>query len=152
VLNAALVPPEGGCGLDCMQDRHRDGLAAAVQAAPSDAPITLPGPPADVDRSRTAYGGEPLGDDDVAFVTDPVRFVADTVHHYFQPVRWFEAGEVPVTYAVNDFDRPIPTALQWEMIGRLAHAPQVVQLPSGHLPAITHPELLAAVINETARS
>ncbi|HEV3226345.1 MAG TPA: alpha/beta hydrolase, partial [Acidimicrobiales bacterium] len=119
VLNAALVPPEGGCGLDCMQDRHRDGLAAAVQAAPSDAPITLPGPPADVDRSRTAYGGEPLGDDDVAFVTDPVRFVADTVHHYFQPVHWSVVMDVPITYVLNERDRPVPPDTQELMAGRL---------------------------------
>jgi pimeloyl-ACP methyl ester carboxylesterase len=49
VLNAALVPPEGGCGLDCMQPRHRDGLVAAVRAAAQDGTaVTLPGPPADI--------------------------------------------------------------------------------------------------------
>ena len=30
VLIAALVPPEGGCGLDCMKESHRDGLVAVV--------------------------------------------------------------------------------------------------------------------------
>src|ERR1700679_610487 len=29
VLNAALVPSEGGCGIECMKDRHREGLVAA---------------------------------------------------------------------------------------------------------------------------
>src|SRR3954452_21530046 len=33
VLNAALVPAEGGRGIDCMQPRHREGLVAAVEAA-----------------------------------------------------------------------------------------------------------------------
>src|ERR1700744_911461 len=33
VLNAALVPAEGGCGIDCMQERHRDGLRFAVESA-----------------------------------------------------------------------------------------------------------------------
>ena len=32
VLNAASVPPEGGCGLDCMQPRHREGVEAFVAA------------------------------------------------------------------------------------------------------------------------
>ena len=29
VLNAALVPAEGGCGIDCMKERHREGLLMA---------------------------------------------------------------------------------------------------------------------------
>ena len=48
VLNAALVPTEGGCGIECMQERHRDGLRLAVAAAEKDGrAITLPGAPAD---------------------------------------------------------------------------------------------------------
>lgn len=144
VLNAALVPPEGGCGLDGMQPRHAEGLRAAAAVATE--PITLPGPPADPVRTRTAYGGEPLDDDDLAFVSDPVRYVADTVHHYFQPVHWSMAAGIPVTYVINEADRPIPPDLQREMIGRLPEPPVVVSLPTGHLPAITHPELLAEAI------
>ena len=33
VLNAALVPVEGGRGIDCMKPKHRDGLAASVEQA-----------------------------------------------------------------------------------------------------------------------
>jgi pimeloyl-ACP methyl ester carboxylesterase len=33
VLNAALVPTEGGCGIDCMKPRHREGLVATREAA-----------------------------------------------------------------------------------------------------------------------
>ena len=103
VLNAALVPPEGGCGLDCMQPRHRDGLVIAQEAAERDGTvITLPGPPDEPERFRTAYGGDPLDDDELAFVIDPVRCVPDTVHHYFQPVSWAAAAGLPVTYVVNE--------------------------------------------------
>ena len=147
VLNAALVPREGGCGLDCMQPRHRDGLVAAVEAARRDGTaITLPGPPADAERFRTTYGGDPLDDDQLAFVVDPVRCVPDGVHHYFQPVHWSLAAGVPVTYVVNERDRPVPTPTQDEMVTHLPSPPTVVRLDCGHVPAVTHPADLAAVL------
>jgi pimeloyl-ACP methyl ester carboxylesterase len=151
VLNAALVPVEGGCGLDCMQPRHSEGLVAAVEAATREGTaITLPGPPVERERFRTTYGGDALDDDQLAFVLDPVRLVADTVHHYFQPVFWSAAVGLPVTYIVNERDRPVPTALQDEMIGRLPEPPTVVRIDCGHLPAVTHPHELAAVLNSSA--
>ncbi len=147
VLNAALVPPEGGCGLDCMKGKHRDGLVAAVeQARRSGSVITLPGPPADPETFRLAYGGDPLDDASLAYVTDPLRCVPDTVHHYFQPVHWSLAADVPVTYVVNERDRPVTVAMQEEMIARLPTKPTVVRLDCGHLPAVTMPEAFAAVL------
>jgi pimeloyl-ACP methyl ester carboxylesterase len=147
VLNAALVPPEGGCGLDGMQPRHAAGLSAAVETAMAEGrTITLPGPPDDPEQFRTTYGGEPLTDDDLAFVVDPVRCVPDTIHHYFQPVRWSLARGIPMTYVLNERDRPIPPALQEEMLGRLPDPPTVVRLPTGHLPAVTHPNQLAQAV------
>src|SRR5437763_5996720 len=81
VLNAALVPPEGGCGLDGMQAKHAAGLAAAKEAADADGrTITLPGAPEDPEQFRGVYGEDALSDDDLAFVVDPVRCVPDTVH------------------------------------------------------------------------
>ena len=151
VLNAALVPPEGGCGLDCMKPQHRDGLVAAVEAAGDGPPITLPGPPADPERARTAYGAAPLDDEDLAFVIDPCRYVADTVHHYFQPVHWSAVAHVPVTYVLTELDRPIPATLQEEMIGRLPVPPDVVRLSTGHVAAVTDPQLLADVITSVAK-
>jgi pimeloyl-ACP methyl ester carboxylesterase len=147
VLIAALVPPEGGCGLDCMKPAHRDGLRATVEAARAngDPPITLPGAPADPEPFRTAYGGDPLADADLAFVVDPARCVPDTVHHYFQPVRWSAVGAVPVTYVHTTGDRPVRPEAQREMIARLPRA-TVVELATGHLPMVTHPERVAAVI------
>src|SRR5437764_5236937 len=89
VLNAALVPPEGGCGLDCLKPKQREGLALAVEDAwRNGTAITLPGPPSDPEAFRTVYGGDPLDDDDLAFVVAPARCVPDTVHHYFQPIHW----------------------------------------------------------------
>lgn len=150
VLNAAHVPPEGGCGLDCMQSRHREGLAAAKAAADvGGTAITLPGPPEDRERLRVAYGGDPLDDEQLAFVADPTRCVPDTVNHYFQPVHWSVAAGVPVTYVRNGRDRPIPPELQDALIANLPQPPTVVRLDAGHLPAVTHPEALAAAI--TAR-
>jgi len=147
VLNAALVPPEGGCGLDCLKPKQREGLVLAVEMAGRDGnAITLPGPPADPEAFRTAYGGDPLDDDDLAFVVDPVRCVPDTVHHYFQPIHWSTAADVPVTYVLNERDRPIPPATQEQMIGWLPQPPSVVRMNGGHLPAVTDPEALVAAI------
>jgi pimeloyl-ACP methyl ester carboxylesterase len=147
VLNAALVPAEGGCGIDCMQPRHAEGLAAAVAAAEAEGrTITLPGPPTDPEQFRGAYGGDPLSDDDLAFVVDPVRSVPDTVHHYFQPVRWSAARDVPITYVLNERDRPVPPELQEQMILHLPDPPVVIRLDCGHLAAVTHPDQLAQAV------
>jgi pimeloyl-ACP methyl ester carboxylesterase len=147
VLIAALVPPDGGCGLDCMQERHREGLVAAVTAARAEgSAVTLPGAPADASPFRTAYGGEPLDDATLAFVVDPVRCVPDTVHHYFQPVSWSEVGDVPVTYLLTLHDRPVPTPMQREMAARLPDGTRIVELDTGHIPPVTHPGEVAAAI------
>jgi len=149
VLNAALVPPEGGCGLDCLKPNQREGLKLAVQdAARNGTAITLPGPPADPETFRTAYGGDPLDDDDLAFVVDPARCVPDTVHHYFQPIHWSRAADVPVTYVLNERDRPIPPATQETMIGWLPQPATVIRMNGGHLPAVTDPAgFVTALIN-----
>ena len=147
VLSAALVPVEGGCGIDCMKPRHREGLVASLEIARRDGTvITLPGPPEDPETFRNAYGGDPLDDDTLAFVVDPVRCVPDTVHHYFQPVHWSIAADVPATYVVNTRDRPIPTETQEQMVTRLPGSPRVVRFDTGHLPAVTHPAEFARVL------
>jgi pimeloyl-ACP methyl ester carboxylesterase len=148
VLSAALVPTEGGCGIDCMKPRHREGLVASVEQARRDGiVITLPGAPADPEQFRNAYGGDPLDDDTLAFVVDPVRCVPDTVHHYFQPVHWSIAAQVPVTYLLNTRDRPVPSETQEQMVTHLPRAPHVIRLDSGHVPAVTDPEGFAALLS-----
>ena len=120
VLSAGLVPPVGGCGLDCMKPAHRDGSVLAMEdSRRTGTVITLPAPPEDPESFRRTYGGDPLDDETLAFVVDPVRSVTDTVNHYFQPVDWSPIARRPVTYVLNERDRPIPTAMQEEMIGRL---------------------------------
>ncbi len=151
VLNAALVPAEGGCGIDCMQERHRDGLRMAVAAAEKEGrTITLPGPPADPEALRRTYGGDPLDDETLAFVVDPERFVPDTVHHYFQPVHWSVAAGVPITYVLNERDRPVLPETQELMAQRLPDPVEVIRLDSGHLLPVTSPAVFAAIVNRVA--
>jgi pimeloyl-ACP methyl ester carboxylesterase len=151
VLSAALVPPEGGYGVDCMKPRHREGLVRTLERARREGTvITLPGPPDDPEPLRIAYGGDPLDDDTLAFVVDPVRYVADTVNHYFQPVHWSAVSHVPVTYVINERDRPVPLAIQEEMVARLT-CPHVVRLDCGHLPPVTHPGRFAELLSSVPR-
>ncbi len=147
VLNAALVPVEGGCGIDCMKERHREGLRLARAAAEREGrAITLPGPPEDPEDFRTAYGGDPLDDDTLKFVVDPARCVEDTVNHYFQPVHWSAVAGVPVVYVINKRDRPIPPEAQEEMARRLPQPASVVRADSGHLLPVTAPAAFAEIL------
>jgi pimeloyl-ACP methyl ester carboxylesterase len=149
VMNAALVPTEGGCGIDCMKERHREGLLAALRDAENAGrTITLPGPPEDPESFRHTYGGDPLDDETLAFVVDPLRCVEDTVHHYFQPVHWSLAAGIPVTYVINEQDRPIPPGMQHEMAHRLPAPMAVVRIASGHLLPVTAPTIFAEILEQ----
>ena len=153
VLNAALVPAEGGCGIDCMQERHRDGLRMAVAAAEKEGrTITLPGPSSRPPwRFRRSYGGDPLDDETLAFVVHPERSVPDAVHHYFQPVHWSVAAGVPITYVLNERDRPVLPETQELMAQRRPRIPvEVIRLDSGHLLPVTSPAVFAAIVNRVA--
>jgi pimeloyl-ACP methyl ester carboxylesterase len=151
VLSAALVPPEGGRGIDCMKEKHREGLVWAVQEAEKQGtPIITGGPPADRESFRTAYGGEPLDDETLAYMVDPVRCVRDTVHHYFQEIRWSGIAHVPVTYVLNELDRPLPADLQEKMTANLPNLADVVRLETGHIPAVIMPERFAAIVREAS--
>jgi pimeloyl-ACP methyl ester carboxylesterase len=148
VLNAASVPPEGGTGLDCMQPRHREGILRAYESLrASGKPMLTPGPPSDPEAFRNTYG-VPLSDEDLAFVVDPVRCVVDTMSHYFQSIDWGPTLGTPVTYIVNLLDRPVPEPLQREMIGNLPQPPRVVDLDSGHVPAVVMPDEFSAIVKE----
>jgi pimeloyl-ACP methyl ester carboxylesterase len=153
VLVAASVPPEGGSGLDCMQERHADGVRLAMQLAEeAGEPMLTSGPPADPEKFRLAYGGEPLDDETLAYVTDPERCVVDTMHHYFQPVHWSTVpATIPITYLLTEHDNPVPASKQEEMVARLPVAPTLIRLETGHIPPVTDPELFAAACHEAAR-
>ena len=151
LLNAALVPSEGGCGIDCMKERHREGLRLTVSAAEREGTaVTLPGPPDDPESFRHAYGGDPLDDDTLMFVVDPVRCVADTVHHYFQPVYWSKVAGLPITYMINERDRPVPPEAQEQMAQRLPPPVNIVRVDSGHLLPVTSPATFAAILADSS--
>jgi pimeloyl-ACP methyl ester carboxylesterase len=151
VLSAALVPIEGGCGIDCMQERHRDGLRMTLEAAQREGRvITLPGPPDDPESFRRTYGGDPLDDDTLMFVVDPLRCVADTVHHYFQPVFWSKAAGIPITYVLNQRDRPVPPDMQEEMAQRLPPPVTIIRVDSGHLLPVTAPAQFAEILTDVS--
>jgi pimeloyl-ACP methyl ester carboxylesterase len=145
VLNAASIPPEDGCGLDCMKPRHRDGLKLAMAEAERTG-TTITTPVASPESLRTS-SGEELTDEQVAYISDPARSVTDSVNIYFYPVRWSTAAGIPTTYVVNIRDRPVPRDLQHEMAGRLPGPPTVVELDAGHYAAFTQPEAFAVIVH-----
>lgn len=151
LLSAGSVPPEGGTGLDCMKASHRQRIEAALAwAGEHGEVITTPGAPDDPELMREAYG-ERLDDTTLAYVTDPVRSVPDSLNVYYQPVWWEPVRGVSITYVKNARDRPVPPDLQDEMAGRLVDA-EVVTLDCGHIPAITRPAELAGLLRERARA
>ena len=149
VLNAASVPPEGGNGFDCMQARHREAsLAAVADADANGTAIITPLPRAE---SMRRSSGEDLTDEQHAFVIDPRRNVQDSFNLYRHPVHWSHTAGIPATYVVNLHDRIIPPDLQREMAARLPGPSRVVELDAGHLPAVTCPEALAAIVRTATR-
>lgn len=151
VLSAAAVPPEGGTGLDAMRDTYRDRVVMGMEAAKRDGwVLRTPGVPEDPETARGSYGGDPLDDDLLAFMVDPARCIQDSMNFYFQPVSWGAVRDVPVTYVKNLRDRPVPPDYQDEMIRRLPNAVDVIELDAGHVPAVTHPEEFAAILDRIA--
>jgi pimeloyl-ACP methyl ester carboxylesterase len=51
-----------------------------------------------------------------------------------------------ITYLRAALDRAVPLALQDEMIGRLPGSPDVVTWDCGHIPAVTRPDELVALL------
>jgi pimeloyl-ACP methyl ester carboxylesterase len=148
-LSSGCIPTEGGPGLEAMKPSYARRNVAAMDAARAEGrTLTTPGPPADPEVLRNAYGVE-LDDVQLAFVAAPERNPRDSQHIYFQPVHWSAAAGVPVTVIRQLRDPVTPLELQDEMIGRLP-SPElvtVVDLDTGHIPAVTHPEALAAILN-----
>jgi pimeloyl-ACP methyl ester carboxylesterase len=152
VLSSGCVPTEGGLGLEAMKPSYaRRNREAMDWAKREGRVITTPGPPADPEKLRNAYGVA-LDDAQLAFIAAPERNPHDSQHIYFQPVFWSAAKGVPVTVVRQLLDPVTPLELQDEMIGRLP-SPElvtVVDLDTGHIPAVTHPEALAAILDRVA--
>ena len=148
VLNAASVPPEGGCGLDCMRERHAEGVRLAYEMAEGDPDkLVVLGMPSDLEKFRASYGGDPLDDETLQWILDPERLVEDSMNLYFQPVHWSQLPDgIPITYVVNTLDRAMPADKQEEMAARLPGSPKVVHLESGHIPPVTDPEGFAELL------
>ena len=154
VLSSGCVPTDGGLGLEAMKASYARRNEAAMDAARREGrTITTPGPPADPEVLRKAYGVE-LDDAQLAFIAAPERNPKDSQHIYFQPVYWSAAAGVPITVIRQLLDPVTPLELQDEMIGRLP-SPElvtVVELDTGHIPAVTHPAAMAAILNDAGRA
>ncbi len=153
VLSPPCVIREGGCGLDAMQPRYKAmNIENLARARAEGRVFTTAGPPAEPEWLRNAYGVT-LTDAQLAFMAAPERNPKDSVNFYSQPVFWSAARGIPVT-AVRQLRDPItPIELQDEMIGRLP-SPElvtVVDLDTGHVPAVTDVEAFAAIVHD-ARS
>ena len=152
VLSSGCVPTDGGLGLEAMKPSYAKRNVAAMDAARSEGrTLTTPGPPDDPEVLRRAYGVE-LDDEELAFVAAPERNPRDSQNIYFQPVSWSLAAGVRVTYLRQLLDPVTPLELQDEMIGRLP-SPElvtVVDLETGHIPAVTHPREMAAILEQAA--
>jgi pimeloyl-ACP methyl ester carboxylesterase len=144
VLTSASVPPDGGCGLDCMKASHRDRTVSAVEWAEAEGVRLVTPVPEDPESLRTSYG-ERLDDEDLAYVADPTRLVEDSFQLYFGPVHW-STVDVPITYLRAGLDTAVPPVLQDEMIGRLPGSPTVVEWDCGHIPAVTRPDDFVALL------
>ena len=80
-----------------MKASHRDRIIEGMEWARREGKrLTTPGPESP-DKVREAYGGDPLTDEQIAFVNDPSRCVRDSMSFYFQPVSWRAAPDVPIT-------------------------------------------------------
>ncbi len=153
VYSSASVPPEGGCGLDCMRERHAEGVRKLFASATAEERTitTLDGPAPDREKARLQYGGDPLDDELVDYVMDPARRVPDSYSVYFQTVSWKGiAPSLPVTYLKNLRDRAVPLALQEEMIERVPLSTRVIALDGGHVPSVTQPAVVAALLDGIA--
>ena len=148
--SSASIPPEGGSGLDCMKPRHAEGCRKALEAARAAGRslTTLDGPTPSREQVREQYGGDPLPDELVDYVLAPERRCPDSFNVYFESLTWRGVpADLPRTYIRNLRDRAVPLSLQDEMIGR-ANAPvQTVDFDGGHVPSITAPERVAALLN-----
>jgi pimeloyl-ACP methyl ester carboxylesterase len=148
ILIAASVTPDGGTGMDCMKPRHADRLRAQRAAAlRGEVRAVTPADPPPAERARTAWGTS-MTDEQIAFTIHPSRWVSDTINFYDEPLDWSAVRALPCCYLMTVHDTAVPPDLQRVMAARVTDA--VVPLPSGHLPHVTIPEVIAALCDGAA--
>jgi pimeloyl-ACP methyl ester carboxylesterase len=59
-------------------------------------------------------------------------------------------ARIPITYIGTVLDRPTPIALQREMVTHLPFAAEVVELQTGHIPAVVDPAGFARLLVDGA--
>ncbi|MFZ0666665.1 MAG: alpha/beta hydrolase [Acidimicrobiales bacterium] len=149
VFCSASIPPEGGSGLDCMKPKHRASVEQLRDISrETGRTFTTPADPPDPDKLRDSYGTT-LTDQQLSFVRDPLRWVADTYNYYFAPAHWSAAKLVDRTYILNLRDRAVPLKLQQEMLANLPGT-KTIALDTGHIPAVTMPEVFAGILDGIA--
>ena len=57
-----------------------------------------------------------------------------------------ERTAAPVEVEATTLDRPVPHELQLEMVARLPRPAEVIELETGHIPAVTHSERFADLL------
>jgi pimeloyl-ACP methyl ester carboxylesterase len=148
VLVPGSIPPEGGCGIDTMRPhqavRLREWLGLLdAEGLPRTSNYGVP----DREVLRMSYGGTALTDDQLEFVEGIL--VPDSLNVFLDPVSWRDVRDVPVTWVRTLQDRVQPREMQDEFIARLSvvDVVEVVDIDSGHIPAVTNSAELAAVLN-----
>jgi pimeloyl-ACP methyl ester carboxylesterase len=141
VFVAGLIAPDGACVADTVRPRERDRLDGVLR------------------ELRTAYGnhafrpvGGPGTDDGGLLVIDDARVAMgiDSLNYMAQVVSWAGVdARLPRTFVRCTRDAIQPPELQRQLIANCA-ATAVVDLESGHSPALEVPEALAEVLDEIA--
>lgn len=148
VLTPGSVPPEGGCGIDTLRPHQAVRLREWLGLLDSEGlPRVSNAGIADREILRRSYGGRPLTDDELDFVQSVL--VPDSLNIYLDPVSWRGVRGIPITWVRTTEDRVQPVGLQDRSIVGLAAVAQVdvIDLDSGHMPAVTHTDELAAILN-----
>jgi pimeloyl-ACP methyl ester carboxylesterase len=141
VFVAGLIAPDGACVADTVRPRERDRLDDVLR------------------ELRTAYGNHvfrPIDGRDpdrggLLVITDArVAMGIDSLNYMAQTVRWAGVDpRLPRTFVRCTQDAIQPPELQTRLIENCA-ATTVVDLESGHTPALEVPDALAAILDGIA--
>ncbi len=75
------------------------------------------------------------------------RYTAESPHVFFDPVEWKLPADMPRTYIKTLRDHSVIPLLQERMLERL-HPVHTATLDSGHVPMLSKPKELAAILND----